>query len=115
MMAHRYPRRVSLAALVGDSLAPGRPTWSSLFGDWSLDPLFVVTVLVGALYVTGVRRLAHRGRQGPARRSVCFGIGLFLVVFVTQSGLAAYDRVLFSLHVVQHLTLGMVAPVFLVL
>ncbi len=86
MMTHRYPRRVSLAALVGDSLAPGRPTWSSLFGDWSLDPLFVVTVLVGALYVTGVRRLAQRGRRWPAGRSICFGIGLFLVVFVTQSG-----------------------------
>jgi putative membrane protein len=115
MMAHRYPRRVSLAALVGDSLAPGRPTWSSLFGDWSLDPLFVVTVLVGALYVTGVRRLAQRGRRWPARRSICFGIGLFIVVFVTESGLAAYDRVLFSLHVVQHLAIGMVAPIFLVL
>jgi putative copper resistance protein D len=115
MSHHRYPRRVSVAALVGDSLAPGRPTWSTLLGDWSLDPLLGFAVLAGALYLGGVRRLAQRGRQWPARRSVAFGVGLFLVVFVTQSGLADYDRVLFSLHVVQHLVLGMVAPVFLVL
>lgn len=115
MSHHRYPRRVSVAALVGGSLAPGKPTWSSLLGDWSLDPLFALTVLVGVLYLSGVRRLAARGREWPVRRSVSFGVGLVLVLVATQSGLAGYDRVLFSLHVVQHLTIGMVAPVFLVL
>jgi putative membrane protein len=115
MMAHRYPRRVSVAAVVAGTLAPGKPTWSSLLGDWSIDPLFVLTLLAGAAYVTGVRRLATRGRRWPVHRSVCFGIGIALIVFATQSGLASYDTVLFSLHVVQHLALGMVAPLFLVL
>ena len=32
-----------------------------------------------------------------------------------MSGLAAYDRVLFSMHVVQHVLLGMAAPILLVL
>jgi putative copper resistance protein D len=106
---------VSVAALVGESLAPGKPTWSTLLGDWSLDPLLLLTLAAGGLYVAGVRRLAVRGRRWPLHRSICFGIGLALVVFVTQSGFAKYDRVLFSLHVVQHLALGMLAPVFLVL
>ena len=86
-----------------------------MFGDWSLDPLFVVTVLAGALYLAGVRRLAARGRHWPIARSVAFAGGLVVIVFATQSGLAQYDRVLFSLHVVQHLLLGMVAPLLLVL
>jgi putative copper resistance protein D len=38
-----------------------------------------------------------------------------VILVATQSGLAAYDRVLFSLHVVQHVLLGMVAPLLLVL
>jgi putative membrane protein len=106
---------VSVAALLADSLAPGKPSWSTLFGDWSLDPLFVLTVLAAGLYLTGVRRLAASGRRWPMRRSVSFLTGLVVIALATQSGFAQYDRVLFSLHVAQHLLLGMVAPVFLVL
>ena len=102
---------MSLAAY----LAPPRPTWSVLLGDWSLDPLFVLTVAAGVLYAMGVRRLSERGRRWPPARSAAFAFGLLLVLLATQSGLAQYDRTLFSLHVVQHMLLGMVAPLFLVL
>jgi putative membrane protein len=102
---------VSLAAY----LAPPRPTWSLLLGDWSLDPLFVLTVGAGVLYAMGVRRLSERGRRWPPARSAAFAGGLVLVILATQSGLAQYDRTLFSLHVVQHMLLGMVAPLLLVL
>ncbi|MGH9024750.1 MAG: cytochrome c oxidase assembly protein, partial [Acidimicrobiia bacterium] len=61
----------------------------------------------------GMRRLAARGRTWPARRSVPFYGGLGVILLATQSGLAAYDRVLFSAHVVQHLLLGMVAGLLL--
>ena len=68
------------------------------------------------LYAIGVRRLAERGRRWPPARSAAFAGGLLLViVLATQSGLAQYDRTLFSLHVVQHMLLGMVAPLLLVL
>ncbi len=102
---------MSLAAY----LAPPRPTWSALLGDWSLDPLFVLTVAAAVLYALGVRRLSERGRRWPPARSASFATGLVLVLLATQSGLAQYDRTLFSLHVVQHMLLGMVAPLFLVL
>jgi cytochrome c oxidase assembly factor CtaG len=102
---------VSLAAY----LAPPRPTWSVFLGDWSLDPLFVVTVVAGVVYAMGVRRLHERGRRWPPARSAAFAGGLFLIALATQSGLAQYDRTLFSLHVVQHMLLGMVAPLLLVL
>lgn len=102
---------MSLAAY----LAPPRPTWSVLLGDWSLDPIFVLTVAAGVLYAMGVRRLSERGRRWPPARSAAFAGGLLLVIAATQSGLAQYDRTLFSLHVVQHMLLGMVAPLLLVL
>src|SRR6266511_3248097 len=34
---------------------------------------------------------------------------------VTLSGLAAYDQTLLSVHMVQHMVLGMIAPIFLAL
>jgi putative copper resistance protein D len=41
--------------------------------------------------------------------------GLAAVTVATQSGLARYDTVLFSLHTAQHVLLGMVAPFLLAL
>jgi cytochrome c oxidase assembly factor CtaG len=96
-------------------LAPPQPSWSSLLGDWALDPLFAVAVFAGVLYAVGVRRLAERGRRWAAGRSFAFGSGLLVIVVATQSGLAEYDRTLFSLHVVQHVLLGMIGPLLLVL
>jgi putative copper resistance protein D len=45
---------------------------------------------------------------------VSFFAGLAAIVLATQSSISAYDDVLFSVHMVQHLVLIMVAPVLLV-
>lgn len=99
-------------------------------GVGTLDPLTPATVITGAtidptaavltvtaavLYVVGVRRLAGRGRRWPPARSLAFGTGIATLVVATQSGLAAYDTVLFSAHVAQHVLLGVVAPLLLAL
>ncbi|MEJ7584203.1 MAG: cytochrome c oxidase assembly protein [Acidimicrobiales bacterium] len=83
------------------------------------DPAMALLLLLAALlYGAGVRRLARRGAQGrrwPRSRTVAFGAGLVTVGVATQSGLARYDTVLFSLHTVQHLLLGMLAPLLFAL
>jgi putative membrane protein len=96
-------------------LAPPAPSWRAFVTDWELDPLLIVALAAAVLYIVGVRRLARRGRRWPPGRVITFFAGLAAIVVATQSGLAAYDRVLFSLHVVQHLLLGMVAPLLLAL
>lgn len=84
--------------------------------DWSLDPVpLALSLVAGALYLAGVRRLSARGRKWRPSRSVAFGGGLLVLIIGTQSGLAAYDTVLFSAHGVQHLLLGMVGPILLIL
>src|SRR5262245_47671593 len=70
---------------------------------------------MAAFYVGGLRRLRARGRSWPTARTVAFVSGLVVILVATGSGLAVYDDVLFSLHVVQHVLLGMVAPLLLVL
>jgi putative membrane protein len=105
------------AAPVGKAAAaaPPAPSWDVLLTDWSLDVAFPAVVAVAAAYVVGLRRLQARGRAWPAGRTVSFMSGLAVILVAIASGLAAYDRVLFSLHVVQHVLLGMVAPLLLVL
>jgi putative copper resistance protein D len=95
--------------------APPAPSWDILVTGWSLDVAFPFVVALAAGYVIGVRRLRVRGRSWPTARTVAFLSGLALVLVATESGIAAYDEVLFSLHIVQHILLGMVAPLLLVL
>lgn len=93
-------------------LGPG-----DVWGAWHLDPVVIVVVAVVALaYGVGVRRLwrARRGRALPVRRVVCFYGGLSAVVFALLSPLDALGGSLFSAHMVQHLTLMVVAPPLLV-
>ena len=96
-------------------VAPSAPSWDVLLTDWSLEVTLPFVVLAAAAYVLGVRRLHARGRSWPATRTAAFLSGLVVVLVATESGIAAYDRVLYSLHVVQHILLGMVAPLLLVL
>src|SRR4051812_32214829 len=90
---------------------------SRILTEWEIDPLLLAgTCLVAALYVAGVARLHRRGVGWPVGRSVAFlagGLGTFLIA--TMSSLGAYDDTLFSVHMVQHMVLAMVSPVFLAL
>jgi putative copper resistance protein D len=100
---------VVLAAL--DPLSP-----ATVITNAAIDPTAAVLTTVAALlYVGGVRRLARRGRRWSPMRSLSFGIGIAVLLVATQSGLAAYDTLLFSAHIAQHVLLGVVAPLFLAL
>ena len=81
------------------------------------DPsLGLFLVLAAGLYLYGVHRLRARGHHWPVWRTAMFlGLGLGTIAVATMSGLAAYDDVLLSAHMVQHMLLQMVAPIFLAL
>jgi cytochrome c oxidase assembly factor CtaG len=105
----------AVSTVVAHLVAPSPPTVGRIATDWQPDVLLAVPAVAGTLYLLGVRRLTARDRAWPVSRTVAFLLGLAVIVVATQSGLAAYDRVLFSLHVVQHLLLGMLAPLLLAL
>ena len=80
-----------------------------------LLPLLLV-LLPAAAYVFGVQRLTARGDRWPVGRTISFLVGgLGTIALATLSGIAAYDTSLFSVHMVQHMLLSMVATVFLAL
>lgn len=75
-------------------------------------PLLFVGIAL-ALYALGVRRVRRAGRRWPAARSAAYYGGVAVVAFATLAGLAAYDSVLFSVHMAQHLMLGLAGPMLL--
>ena len=88
-----------------------------VFTAWTLDPvLTVLTVWAAGLYLFGVWVLHDRGVRWPLGRTVSFVVvGLGTLFFATSSGLGTYDTTLLSVHMVQHMVLSMVVPLFLAL
>jgi putative copper resistance protein D len=83
---------------------------------WRPDLFFAVLVVVlGGLYAAGVARLRRRGDRWSAGRTVSWVAGLLTIVAVTMTGIATYSPVLFSTHMIQHMVLSMLTPIFLVL
>jgi putative copper resistance protein D len=68
-----------------------------------------------AAYVCGVAVLRRRGDRWPGGRIAWWTAGTLSVVAVTATGLDGYGMELFSLHMVQHMVLGMLTPILLVL
>jgi putative membrane protein len=82
----------------------------------SLDPLPVALIALSlAWYFWSVRRLRKRGRDWPVLRSASFCAAQVLLAVALVSGLASYDDTNFTIHTVQHILIGMIAPVFFAL
>jgi cytochrome c oxidase assembly factor CtaG len=90
---------------------------SRVVTEWGVDPwLTVLSVWAAGLYLLGVWQLRSRGDHWSWGRTAAFvlgGMGIFYAA--TSSGLAAYDSVLLSVHMVQHMILSMVVPLMLAL
>ncbi|GAB3150366.1 cytochrome c oxidase assembly protein [Micromonospora sonneratiae] len=105
------------AVAAGGEATPPPFTVSTILTESTLNSwLAVMLVLVAGCYLYGVHRLRARGDRWPVSRTVLFlGPGLGSIAAVTLSGLGAYDTTLLSVHMVQHMVLSMIAPIFLAL
>jgi putative membrane protein len=83
--------------------------------DWTLDPLQLAPVLVAALaYGMRARTLRRRGSPTPTWRVVLFATGIALLLLAFASPVAAIgERELFSVHMLQHVVVGDLAPLCL--
>jgi putative copper resistance protein D len=102
-------------ALLGGPLPPA-PTFDRLLLGWTPSGVGLLVVgLGGALYVAGLVAMRRRGAAWPVGRTVSWFAGLAVVAWSTCGGLGEYSHVLFSAHMVAHMALSMVAPIFLIL
>ncbi|QFG25751.1 bifunctional copper resistance protein CopD/cytochrome c oxidase assembly protein [Actinomadura sp. WMMB 499] len=82
---------------------------------WWFDLFFAALALVlAAVYLAGVVRLRRRGDAWPVWRTAFWLAGVLTIVLATQTGVARYSPILFSVHMAQHMTLNMLTPIFLV-
>lgn len=100
--------------LTGESLPP-ELTFARYFTEWRFDVVWVLAVVFLAFfYLAGVWRLRRRGDTWPLYRTVLWLAGLALLFYVTNGGVNAYEKYLFSAHMLGHMLLGMMIPVLLV-
>ncbi|UYN85058.1 MAG: bifunctional copper resistance protein CopD/cytochrome c oxidase assembly protein [Microcella sp.] len=101
--------------LTGSALPPPFEPWR-LATEWDLNLLWALLAGFGAFfYLAGAVRLRRRGDRWPVHRTVLWLLGMITLFVVTSSGLAVYERYLFSIHMLGHMVLSMAIPVMLVL
>ena len=105
----------ALAGPAAGSRVPA-PTPGRLLLAWSFNPLVTVGLLAAAVaYLQARRHLVAGGVAWPAQRTGCFLAGIGVLAVALLSPIEAYDTVLFSVHVVQHMLLTMLAAPLLAL
>ncbi|MEJ7566823.1 MAG: cytochrome c oxidase assembly protein [Gaiellaceae bacterium] len=87
----------------------------SLLTSWTLDPLQLLPVLLLAFaYGRRVRTLHDRGTPVPRWRVLVFALGIGLLLLAFTSPIAEIgERELFSFHMLQHVLIGDLAPLCL--
>lgn len=99
------------AVLAHGTSAPS-PSFPSVLLAWHFDPLVVLMLLaVGGAYLGAARHVdrAHPRNRQPRHRRWLFLAGLVALGVALLSPIEAYEGALFSVHMVQHMLLELVA------
>ncbi|MEX1168839.1 MAG: cytochrome c oxidase assembly protein [Chloroflexota bacterium] len=100
------------------SVPPEPPDAGSLLLGWTFSPLVtlaVVAVAVWWLWAVARINARHPANPVPRRRTAAFLLGLLALGFALLSGIERYDTTLFSVHMIQHVLLVLVAAPLIVL
>ncbi|OKL53690.1 hypothetical protein BSZ39_08145 [Bowdeniella nasicola] len=95
---------------------PPAPTFATWFTQWHPDPFLIFGCLAAiVVYLRWVYRLRKRGDSWPIGRTICWVIAWVSLLWLTNGGPTVYGRILFSAHMIQHMSLVMITPVLLAL
>ncbi|AGP30333.1 hypothetical protein A606_03410 [Corynebacterium terpenotabidum Y-11] len=91
-------------------------TLGTALTTWRFDLIFGTgALLLQAVYMWAWLRLRHRGVEWPVSRVIWWTFGNLALLFATSSGLGLYSMAMFAPHMLQHMMLTMLIPVFWVL
>jgi putative membrane protein len=88
------------------------PAFGTLLFGWTFEPLPTLGIAVASgLWIWAVRRVneRHPANPVPHRRTVAFLGGMLAMAFALVSGIERYDTTQFSIHMIQHVLLVLVA------
>lgn len=95
---------------------PGKPNLHTWIFEYQPDALTLALLILGSLlYLKGVRILKKRGDKWPTGRTISFIAGIFIVNYAVNGAIGVYSHFGFSYHMIEHMILGMIAPIALVL
>lgn len=95
---------------------PPEPTALRWITEWRWDLVLAFAVGAGlVVYWRWVLRLRRRGDTWPMARAISWTVGVLLFGWATNGAPNLYGHVLFSGHMIQHMTLAMLVPLFIVL
>ena len=91
------------------------PPANAWLNVWHTDWLWVaVALLAVGLYVRWVLRLRRRGDRWPMWQTLLWVLGWALFVYAMCGAPGVYGRIMFSWHMVMHMTIAMIVPLLLV-
>lgn len=94
---------------------PGPMSSIDWFTAWRINWLFLtIALLAMGLYAAGVIRLHRRGDSWPWSRTTLWMLGWLVWIYFTCGPAEIWGRVLFSVHMVMHMGIAMLLPLFLV-
>ncbi|SNC65441.1 putative copper resistance protein D [Kytococcus aerolatus] len=94
---------------------PTELTWMRWVTAWEIEWLFTtVAVVAVALYAVGWWRLKRRGDSWPWQRLPLWILGWAVFLYIVDGAPTVYGRVMFSAHMVMHMSLMMAIPLLLV-
>ncbi|MDV2981930.1 UNVERIFIED_CONTAM: cytochrome c oxidase assembly protein [Actinomycetes bacterium ARC8] len=110
------PAEATPARLLTGYDLPPAPDTAAWFTTWRMDWIWVAVCLFGlAVYLWAFIKLARRGDKPSVLRLASWIVGLFALFYVTSGAVAVYGKIQFSTHMVDHMSLTMIVPIFLVL
>ncbi|MHA7144608.1 cytochrome c oxidase assembly protein [Arthrobacter sp. TmT3-37] len=114
--AEELPTEAGPARVLTGYDLPPEPTAARWLTEWRPDWLWITVALTfGVAYVLGMVKLHRRGDSWSVPRLLSWLVGLALLTYFTSGAPAIYGMVLFSAHMIDHMALTMVVPLFLVL
>ena len=95
---------------------PGTPTLQKFIFDYQPDALTLALLILAALlYLKGIRIMRKRGDKWSMGRSLSFFSGILVINYAINGAIGVYAHFGFSYHMIEHMILGMIAPIFIVL
>jgi putative copper resistance protein D len=104
--------------MTGPMWMPTQPMTLERLLAWHPQPVPVLPLLGAVLfaaYLVGVVLLTRRGDRWPVGRVLWWATGVITIELMTATGIDGYGMELFSVHMVQHMVIGMLTPILLTL
>ena len=111
----RDPNLSQMAIQMGYDLYE-KPTLGNVFTMWRFDVMFgSIAILITAGYLYGIWRVYRRGGTWDHRYTAMWLLGTGSLFVTTSSGLGMNMPATYSMHMIVHMILSMVVPLFLAL